>query len=131
MSKLFVNLPVGDLDASVDFFTKLGFTFDPQFTDENATSMIVGEDSFVMLLVEDFFQKFTKKTISDAAVETEAIIAVTVDSKATVDTMVATALANGGKESNPPQDQDSMYSWSFQDLDDHLWEVMWMDPSMV
>lgn len=131
MSKLFVNLPVADLEASVDFFTKLGFTFDPQFTNENATSMIVGEDAFVMLLVEDFFQKFTKKTISDAAVETEAIIAVSVDSKAAVDTMVATALANGGKESNPPQDQDFMYSWSFQDPDDHLWEVVWMDPSMV
>jgi uncharacterized protein len=131
MSKLFVNLPVKSLDASVAFFTKLGFTFNPQFTDKNATCMIVGEDAFVMLLVEDFFKTFTQKSIADATATTEVIMSVSADSKEAVDTMVATALENGGKESNQAQDQDFMYSWSFKDLDDHLWEVVWMDPTTL
>lgn len=131
MSKLFVNLPVKDLDASVDFFTKLGFSFNPQFTDENATCMIVGEDAYIMLLVEDFFQTFTQKSLADAATGTEVIVSVSADSKEAVDTMVTTALENGAKESNQAQDQSFMYSWSFQDLDNHLWEVVWMDPTAL
>ena len=131
MSKLFVNLPVKDLDASVDFFTKLGFSFNPQFTDENATCMIVGEDAYIMLLVEDFFQTFTQKSLADAATSTEVIVSVSADSKEAVDTMVTTALENGAKESNRAQDQSFMYSWSFQDLDNHLWEGVWMDPTAL
>lgn len=126
--KIFVNLPVKDLDASIAFFTKLGFTFNPQYTDENATCMIVGDDAFVMLLVEDFFKQFTGKEITDATTSTEAIIAISTDSREEVDEIVKTALAAGGKASNDANDQGFMYSWSFQDIDDHLWEVVYMDP---
>lgn len=131
MSKLFVNLPIKDLEASVAFFTKLGFTFNPQFTDDKAACMIVGDDAFVMLLTNEFFETFTKKSLADATLTTEVIVAVSAESKAAVDTMVKAALENGGKESNQLQDQGFMYSWSFKDLDDHLWEVIWMDPATI
>lgn len=127
--KIFVNLPVKDLDKSVAFFTKLGFTFNPQFTDKNATCMIISEDSFVMLLVEDFFKTFIHKPIADAAKSTEAIIALSADSKQEVDDLFRKALAAGGKQTNPVNDQGFMYSASFMDLDSHQWEVMYMDVS--
>jgi predicted lactoylglutathione lyase len=126
-TKLFVNLPVKDLQKSVDFFTELGFTFDSQFTDDKATCMIIGADSFVMLLVEDRFKDFTKKEICAAATHTETILALSADSREAVDELVNKALATGGQPSNEPVEMDGMYGWSFQDVDGHLWEVMWMD----
>jgi predicted lactoylglutathione lyase len=127
--KIFLNIAVNDLDRSVAFFTKLGFTFNPQFTDENATCMIISEDIFVMLLVKKFFQTFTKKTIADSTKSTEAIIALSVDSREEVDQMVSKALASGGSASNDKQDHGWMYIHSFQDPDGHLWEVCYMDPN--
>ena len=97
-TKIFVNLPVKDLNRSVDFFTKLGFNFNPQFTDENATCMIIGEGIFVMLLVEKFFKSFTKKEICDTSKNTEAILALSVESKEKVDQMMGKALEAGGSE---------------------------------
>jgi uncharacterized protein len=125
--KMFVNLPVKDLGKSVEFFTKLGFTFNPQFTDENATCMIVGEDTFVMLLVEKFFRTFIHKPIADATKTTEAIIALSADTRQEVDEMFQNALAAGGTATNPVNDQGFMYSASFQDLDHHQWEIAYMD----
>ena len=125
--KMFVNLPVRDLKRSVEFFTKLGFTFNPKFTDENATCLIVGEDSFVMLLVERFFKNFTKRQLCDTGTHTEALVAVSVGSRAQVDEMVKTAVANGGAHAVDPQDHGFMYGWSFYDPDGHHWEVFWMD----
>lgn len=130
-TKIFVNLPVKDLNRSVTFFTQLGFTFNPQFTDENATCMIIGEDIFVMLLVEKFFQGFTKKAIADASKTTEVLICLSADSKDKVDEMVRNAVAAGGTTPNEKQDQGFMYSHGFQDLDGHIWEVMWMDPAAI
>jgi predicted lactoylglutathione lyase len=130
-TKIFVNLPVKNLKKSMDFFAKLGFAFNPQFTDQNAACMIVGEDIFIMLLVEDFFKTFTKKTIVDATKSSEAIIALSADSKEKVDEIVNKALAAGGKTSNDPNDQGWMYGWGFQDLDGHLWEVFYLDPGAV
>lgn len=124
---MFVNLPVKDLNRSVDFFTKLGFKFNPQFTDEKATCMIIGQDSFVMLLVEPFFQTFTKKPLCDASKNTETIIALSAGSKAQVDELAGTALKSGGTTSIEPQDAGWMYSRSFQDPDGHQWEVFFMD----
>lgn len=129
--KMFTNLPVKDLQKSIDFFTKLGFTFNPKFSDANGTCMIVGEDAFVMLLTEEFFRKFTKKELVDATKSTEVIIAVSADSKDEVNQMVNAALAAGGTASNDANDQDFMYVWSFQDLDGHLWEVLYMDMSAM
>ena len=128
---VFVNLPVKNLNASIEFFTKLGFKFNPQFTDQNATCMIISEDAFVMLVVNDFFKTFTKKAISDATKSTETIVALSADSRKDVDEVMNKALAAGGKPSVDPMDQDGMYGRSFQDLDGHLWEVIYMDPSVV
>ena len=131
MAQLFVNLPVKDLDASVEFFTKLGFSFNLQFTDKNGTCMIVGSDAFVMLLSETFFKTFTNKELVAAETTTETIIAISADSKQAVDTMVTAALDAGGFAYNEASDQGFMYSWSFQDLDHHLWEVVYMDENAV
>ncbi|GAA3753269.1 VOC family protein [Spinactinospora alkalitolerans] len=126
-----MNLPVKDLRKSMDFFAKLGFAFDPQFTDDNAACMIISDDIFAMLLVEEFFASFTKKAVCDASTQTEAIIALSAESRAEVDDLVNKALAAGGRPSNDPIDQDGMYGWSFQDVDGHLWEVMYMDPAVL
>lgn len=130
-TKIFVNLPVKDLQQSIAFFTQLGFTFNAQFTDEKATCMIINEDAFVMLLVREFFQGFTKKVISDATQATEVLMAISADSREAVDTLVDKALAAGGGTVLDAQDHGFMYQRSFQDLDGHQWEVLWMDPSAV
>ena len=127
-TQIFVNLPVKDLKRSVTFFTQLGFTFNPEFTDENATCMIVGENIFVMLLVEDFFKSFTKKPIADTSKSAEVIVALSADSRNQVDEMVNKALSAGATAPNDKQDQGFMYSWGFQDLDGHLWELVYMEP---
>lgn len=127
--QIFVNLPVQDLKKSVEFFTKVGFEFDANFTDESATCMIIGDNIYAMLLVEDRFQSFISKKISNAADTTEVIVALSVDSREQVDSIVQAALDAGAKPSNEPQDHGFMYGWSFQDLDDHLWEVSYMDLS--
>lgn len=128
-TQIFMNLPVKDLDRSVQFFTALGFAFNADYTDENATCMVINDDAYVMLLVEKFFKTFTSKEIVDATSATEAIMAFSVDSRDAVDRMVAKALDAGGTESQAVQDYGFMYSHSFQDPDGHLWEVMWMDPA--
>ena len=130
-TKIFVNLPVKDLNKTIEFFTKLGFKFNPQFTDENATCMIVSEDIFVMLLVEKFFKTFTKKEICDTSKDTEVIVALSVESREKVDQMINKALESGGKESREPQDHGWMYGRSFEDINKHLWEIIYMDESAV
>ena len=129
--QMWLNLPVKNLNKSIDFFTKLGFKFDPQLTDQNSTCMIVGEDSFVMLLAEEFFKTFTKKEIADATKSTEIIVAIQVDSREKVNEMVNKAFSVGGKPSNEPYDHGWMYGWSFQDLEGHLWEVFYMNPDKI
>ncbi|MBY6037656.1 VOC family protein [Fictibacillus nanhaiensis] len=125
--KIFVNLPVKDLKKSVEFFTKIGFEFNAQYTDENSTCMVINDNIFAMLLVEDFFKTFTKKDISDATKSTEAIVALTAKSRQEVDELVNRAFEAGGKPSNDPMDHGFMYGRSFQDPDGHLWEVFYMD----
>ncbi|MDI3213298.1 VOC family protein [Arthrobacter sp. AL12] len=127
--QMFLNLPVKDLDTSVQFFTALGFSFNPDFTDENATCMIINDDAFVMLLVENYFKTFTSKPIADARSTTEAIMSFSLGSREAVDELVRTALTAGGAPSEEAQDYGFMYTHSFQDPDGHLWEVFWMDPA--
>jgi predicted lactoylglutathione lyase len=129
--KIFVNLAVKDLDRSVQFFTKLGFSFDPRFTDESATCMIVSDEAFVMLLVENRFKDFTKKELADPTRQTESIVAFSADSREDVDQLTDQALAAGGSQANDPMEMDFMYGRSFNDPDGHLWEVFWMDPSAL
>ncbi len=130
-TKIFVNLPAKDLNKTIDFFTKLGFTFNPQFTDENATCMIVGEDIFVMLLVEKFFKTFTRKEICNTTKDTEVIVALSTESREKVDQIINKVIEAGGKESREPQDYGWMYGRGFQDIDGHLWEIIYMDQSAV
>lgn len=127
--KIFVNLPVKDLDRSKAFFTALGYRFDENFTDENATCLVITDDIYAMLLTEPFFKGFTKKEIADPATSTEAILALSVDNRADVDEIVDKALAAGGGAANEPNDQGFMYGRSFLDPDGHQWEIFWMDPA--
>jgi predicted lactoylglutathione lyase len=127
--QLFVNLPVNHLQESIDFFTALGFEFNPQYTDENATCMIINENTFAMLLTREFFGTFTSKSIVDTSGHTEVIMAISVPSREQVDELVKKALDAGGKPFNEPVEHGFMYNWSFQDIDGHLWEVMYMDES--
>lgn len=125
--QIFVNLPVRDLEASKAFFRALGYANNPQFTDENAACVVISESIYVMLLVEPFFQGFTRKAICDSRTHTEVILCLSADSRAAVDSMVDRALAAGGGEPMEAKDYGFMYQRSFQDLDGHLWEVVHMD----
>ena len=128
---LYVNLPVKDLERTVDFFTALGFAFNPMFTDENATCMIVNDGTSVMLLVESYFATFTKKPLADAHAVTERLLALSLDSRAEVDDFIAKALAKGAVEYAEPKDLGFMYQRGIADLDGHQWEVFWMDESAM
>ena len=125
-TRIFVNLPVKSLARSVAFFEHLGYSFDSKFTDENATCMVVGDNIFVMLLVEPFFQSFTPKPIADAHKTTEAIVCIAVDSRATVDSLVDKAI-DAGALPGKTRDLGFMYQRSYHDLDGHLWEVLHME----
>ena len=128
--QMFVNLPVKDLGKSVTFFTALGFKFNPQFTSEQATCMIVNDGaSYVMLLVEPFFKTFTPKAIADTAHTAEMLLSLSCDSRAQVDALVKKAVAAGGSTPNEAQDHGFMYDHGFQDLDGHQWGLFWMDPT--
>lgn len=130
-TSIFVNLPVKNLSKTVEFFTNVGFSFNPQFTDENATCMVVGETIFVMLLVEKFFKTFISKEICDTSRDAEAIIALSLESREKVDQLMSKAIGAGGTEPRKAQDHDWMYGRNFQDIDGHLWEVFWMDESAI
>ncbi len=131
VKQIFVNLPVKDLKKSMEFFTKLGFTFNPQFTDDKAACLVIGENIYAMLLTEPFFKTFTKKEISDAKKTTEVLIAIDANSREEVDQMVKNAVEAGGSIYREPQDHGWMYGHSFADLDDHQWEVLYMDTSKL
>ncbi|TDC12983.1 glyoxalase [Streptomyces sp. 8K308] len=130
-TKIFVNLPVKDLERAKEFYVGLGYAVNPQFSDENAACLVISDEIFVMLLVEPFFKNFTRKDIADATASTEAIVALSADSRAEVDELVDRALAAGGRPTMDPMEMDGMYGRSFQDPDGHQWEVIWMDPSAV
>jgi uncharacterized protein len=126
--QIFVNLPIKNMARSQAFFKSLGFTFNPQFTNEQGACMVVSENhSYVMLLVEPFFQTFTKKPVADATRSTEVLVCLSCESRDEVDAMVKKAVAAGGTAPNPPQDHGFMYGHGFTDPDGHVWEVMWMD----
>jgi predicted lactoylglutathione lyase len=128
---IFVNLPVQNLHNSIDFFTKLGFTFNPQYTDESATCLILGENIFAMLLTHERFNSFTKerKTIMNAHTSIGAMYGIAVGSREEVDSLTEAAFKAGGTAANEAQDIEGfMYGRSFNDLDGYLWEVFWMNP---
>jgi predicted lactoylglutathione lyase len=130
-TKIFVNLAVKDLDRSKAFFKQLGFTFNPQFTDETAACMVITDDIYAMLLTYPKFKEFTKKDIADAHKTTEVLTCLSFDSKDEVNELVDKAVAAGGTEAREPQDYGFMYGRSFNDPDGHIWEIIWMDPSHI
>lgn len=129
IKQIFVNFPVKDLDKTIAFFTSLGFKFEPKFTDENATCMIIGENMFAMFLVEKFFSSFTPgKKIADSSKKAEVINAISAESKEEVDEMLKRVIAAGGTDYRKDE-MDWMYSRAFLDLDNHIWEIFHMDES--
>ncbi|HEY0777106.1 MAG TPA: VOC family protein [Gemmatirosa sp.] len=130
--KLFVNVPVADLQRSIRFFEALGFRFSPQFTDAQGTCMLVGEDAYFMLLTKERFGGFSRQPVPDPRAGVGALFTISVDSRAAVDAMVRAALAAGGSAHvAEPEDHGFMYDWSFLDPDGHGWGVFWMDPSAI
>lgn len=129
--KIFVNLPVKDLGRSMAFFKALGFSFNAQFTDETAASMVISDDIYVMLLKHEKFKQFTPKAIADTNMTSEVLTCLSAESKDEVNKMVDAALKAGGRKLREPQDYGFMYERSFQDPDGHIWEIMWMDPAAV
>lgn len=130
-TQLFVNLHVKNLNNSMTFFSELGFTFNLQFTNESGACMVIGENNFVMLLTEEFFQQFTHKKISDTVETSEVIVSLSYESKEKVDELADKALTLGATFSSNPPDMGFMYSRSFQDLDHHIWEFLYIDPSHI
>lgn len=128
-TKVFINLPVRDLPASMAFFRKLGFSFNPEFTNDQAACMVVSGTIHVMLVTHGLFGTFTTKPIADAKAASEVLVAFSCESREAVDTMVARALAAGGQPNKGPQDHGFMYAHSFHDLDGHIWEPLWLNPS--
>ena len=130
-TKIFVNLPVQNLTHSMDFFKGLGYNFNQQFTDASAACMVISEDIYVMLLTHPKFQEFTPKKVVDAKQSTEVLVCLSADSREAVDKHMEKALKAGAREPRGPQDYGFMYGRSFEDLDGHIWEVMWMDESTI
>lgn len=128
-TRIFVNLPVANLDRSVRFFTRLGFAFDQKFTDATATCMVVSDTIFVMLLTHEKFRSFTPKPICDATQSTEVLVCLALESRGRVDEMVREAVAAGGSTYSEPQDHGFMYGHGFQDPDGHIWELIHMEPA--
>ena len=127
--QVFINLPIKNMERSQAFFRALGFGFNPQFTNEQGACMVIADGIYVMLLVESFFQTFTKKPVADATKGTEVLVCLSCDSREEVDTLVRKAVAAGARTPNAPQDHGFMYGHGFEDLDGHVWELMWMDPN--
>jgi uncharacterized protein len=128
--KIFINLPVKDLELSKAFYTGLGFTINLQFTNEKAACVVISEEIYVMILTEEFFKTFVpNKQISDATKNTEVLLALSADSKDAVNELADKALSSGGKEARPAEDHGFMFTRSFEDPDNHIWEIFWMDMS--
>ena len=129
---IFVNMPVADLDASKAFYSAIGFTNEPKFTDETAAAMQLSDTICVMLLTHDKWKSFTTKAIPDARQSAQVMLCLSRDSREHVDaTLADVAAAGGNADCDPPQDYGFMYGRSFEDPDGHNWEVMWMDQAAV
>jgi uncharacterized protein len=124
--QIFVNLPIADMTKSQNFFKALGYSFNPDFTNDKGAGLVLGDNLYAMLLVHDFFKTFIDKPIADAKKSTEVLICVSCDSREQVDTLVAKAVAAGGTSPRQPQDHGFMYAHGFEDLDGHIWELVHM-----
>jgi predicted lactoylglutathione lyase len=130
-TKIFVNLPVKDLSKSIAFFKALGYEFNPQFTDETAACMVISEDIYTMLLTYKKFKEFTSREICDATKSIESLVCLSCENRKQVDELVGKAVAAGGRTNAEPRDFGFMYLHGFQDLDGHIWQLIYMDPSAI
>lgn len=130
-TKIFLNLAVKDLNKSIAFFTKLGFSFNEKFTNDKGTCLVIEENINVMLLVEEFYQTFTKKQICDTATTSEVLISISLESREKVDEMIGKVPNAGGTEYLEAKDYGWMYQRNFLDIDGHHWEVFYMDESQI
>lgn len=130
-TQIYINLAVKDLPKSKAFFSALGYSFNPQFTNDDAACMVISDTIYTMLLTEPFFKGFTSKELVDAKKSTEAIVCLSAESRALVDEIVSKAVAAGGRIYNEPQDHGFMYCHGFEDLDGHQWEFAFMDPNYI
>lgn len=130
-TKTFLNLPVKDLNKAVTFYNELGFSTNPKFTNEKGACIVIDENIFVMLLVEEFYQTFTNKQICDAATTSEVLISISLDSREQVDKMIEKAIKAGGVDYIPVKDYGWMYQRTFLDVDNHHWEIFYMDESQI
>ncbi|MER7465089.1 VOC family protein [Streptomyces sp. NPDC097981] len=128
---IFVNLPVKDIEAAKAFWGKLGYSFNPQFSDDRTGCLVISDTIFAMLMTEDRFKDFATKEVADATKSTEVMLALSAESREKVDEVVGAALAAGGTEPRPAQDLGFMYGRAFEDLEGHVWEYVWMDPAAV
>lgn len=125
--QIFVNLPIRDMARSQAFFKAMGYHFNPQFTNDQGACLELGEQLYAMLLVEDFFKTFTAKPVANAREATEVLVCLSCDSRVEVDSLVAKAVAAGGTAPRPAQDHGFMYGHGFEDLDGHIWELVYME----
>ncbi|MEO8154408.1 MAG: VOC family protein [Rhizobacter sp.] len=128
-TKIFVNMPVKDLPRSRAFFESMGYHFNPQFSNDQAASLVISDTIYAMLLTEPFFKGFTTRSIADTKETVEMLVCLTCESRAQVDDLMAKAVAAGGTVPSPPQVNDFMYGHGFADLDGHHWELVYMDPN--
>ncbi|MFE2551038.1 VOC family protein [Streptomyces sp. NPDC059355] len=128
---IFVNLPVKDIEAAKAFWVKLGYSFNPQFSDEQTGCLVISDTIFAMLMTEARFKDFATKEVADATKTTEVMLALSAESREQVDEVVGAALAAGATEPRPAQDLGFMYGRAFEDLEGHVWEYVWMDPAAV
>jgi predicted lactoylglutathione lyase len=126
-TKIFVNLPVKDLQRSVRFFKAMGFGFDPQLSDETAACMMISDDIFAMLLTEAKFREIARRPVADTSKMTEVLTCLSVESRTRVNQLVDRALTQGGREMREAEDHGYMFGRSFSDLDGHIWEIIYMD----
>jgi uncharacterized protein len=131
VQSIFINLPIKSLKESVKFFSALGFKFNPQFTSEDTTCMIIGENMFAMLLEKDVFEGFMDKKVPDSKKYSEVLVALMLDSKEEVNSLMVKAFEAGARRYREPEDLGFMYSWGFEDPDGHIWELGWMDPAQL
>lgn len=126
-TQVFINLPVKDLHKSIEFYKKLGFSFKPEFSDNNGACIVVSDTIFLMLLTEAFFKTFTKKEVCDSSKAIETMITISAKSRVEVDEMVEKAIAAGARTPNPSQDHGWMYGRGFEDIDGHHWDMVYMN----
>ena len=128
---IYVNLAVSDLERSMEFFEALGFTFNPQFTNDEAAALVISETIYAMLHTPQSIRRFTTKEIADAQKTTEVLLALQVDSREQVDEFMGRVFSAQGREQREAEDYGFMYSRAFEDPDGHIWEVFWMDPEKM